>query len=96
MDNKVNAYMHKLLHELYYDCMSVIDHYERAKRLTSKPEERALSFMGDTAEDIDNALEVFYYADMITAEELNLCDFCKKRMIREAQKLLWNHIKEAV
>lgn len=94
MDNKVNAYMHRLFGYLYEDCMGIVNDYEDAiKNLKPTPEEHAVYFIADTMEDIEKALEVFRYADMITEEEEAHCRYCAKKMFREAKSMLRKHIR---
>ena len=95
MDNKVNAYMHKLFGYLYDDCMEIVNDYEDARKhhFDSAPEEHALHFITDTMADIEKALEVFEDADMITEEEEAHCEYCAKKMRREAISMLRKHIR---
>lgn len=94
MDNKVNAYMHELFGYLYEDCMDIVNEYEDAiKYLKPIPEDYALHFITDSMEDIEKALEVFGYADMITEAEIAHCRYCAKKMRREAISMLRKHIR---
>ena len=94
MGNKVDVYMHNLFRYLYEDCMDIVKEYEDArKNLKPIPEEYALHFITDTMEDIEKALEVFGYADMITEDEEAHCRYCAKKMRREAISMLRKHIR---
>ena len=95
MDKKVNAYMHNLFRYLYEDCMGIVNEYEdaRKKHFASTTEEHALHYITDTMDDIEKALEVFGYADMITEEEEAHCRYCAKKMRREAISMLRKHIR---
>ena len=95
MDNKVNAYMHKLFGYLYDDCMKIVNDYEDARKIhfASTTEEHALRFIADTMADIEKALDVFGDAGMITEAEEAHCEYCAKKMRREAISMLRKHIR---
>lgn len=95
MDNKANAHIHMLLDALAYECGNVIGDYRYAKRnvWSMDAKEFALSNIEETYEDIDKAVDVFEYADMMSCEERKVCMYCANTMRREAKKMLRDYMK---
>lgn len=97
MNRKVDKHIHEQLGELYEECKTVVDSYEYARKglWTTDPKKYVLECIAEQVEYIEQAMEVFQNAELITNEERILCNFCARQMQREAKRSLREYMKKS-
>jgi hypothetical protein len=95
MNSKVDKHISEQLNELYDECRAAVSDYQYFKMNLWKSDPKAcvLDAIAEQVAYIDQALEVFQNAELITNDERLLCKFCAYQMQREAKRSLREYIK---